>query len=163
MDDQKVVRGIYLGHRPWLLERLQRRLRNHAQAEDLTSEAFVQVVAHPDPGAIKEPRAFLTTIAKRLLFHFWRRQELEQAYLQSVAALPADTLPSAEDVALMLEALARVDRLLDGMTVTAKAAFLHSQVDGMTYIEIARRLEISQMSVRRYVAEGLRRCMAGAG
>jgi len=80
-----------------------------------------------------------------------------------VAALPADTLPSAEDVALMLEALARVDRLLDGMTVTAKAAFLHSQVDGMTYIEIARRLEISQMSVRRYVAEGLRRCMAGAG
>lgn len=77
--------SLYVGYRPWLVDRLRFRLRNHADAEDLASETFLQVATGRDPAQIAEPKAYLSTIARRLLFHFWRRRELEQAYLQWLA------------------------------------------------------------------------------
>jgi len=155
-----LLHHLYAGHQSWLLGRLKRRLGNAADAEDLTAETFVHVVAHPDPSTIVEPKAFLTTIAKRLVFHFWRRRDLEQAYLDSIAGLPEPALPSEEERALLMEALLRIDQALAGMTPVAKQAFLHSQLDGLTYREIAERLDISLMSVRRYVTQGIARCVA---
>jgi DNA-directed RNA polymerase specialized sigma24 family protein len=35
-----------------------------------------------------EPRAYLLTIARRLVFETWRRRDLERAWLAELAALP---------------------------------------------------------------------------
>ena len=40
---------------------------------------------------IIEPRAFLTTVAKRVLFNYYRRQDLERAYLDALAQMPGVT------------------------------------------------------------------------
>jgi RNA polymerase sigma-70 factor (ECF subfamily) len=156
------ARRIYGEHQPWLLQRLQARLQHRQDAEDLTAETFVQLLTQPDLASIREPRAFLTTLARRLLFHFWRRRDLEQAYLDAVRQIGDTHAIGADEQAMLTEALVRIDRALDGLSATARKAFLFSQLDGLTYAQIATRLNISVMTVRRHVARGIACCCAVA-
>jgi len=150
--------AFYTEHQPWLLGRLHQRLRNRADAEDLTSETFVRVVAQTDLAAIGTPRAFLTTIAKRALCDFWRRRDLERAYLDAIAHLPEALAPSPEERALLLESLDGIARALDSLPDKARRAFLMSQLDELTYAEIAARLGVSASMVRKYMVQGWQAC-----
>lgn len=156
-DPMPHVQQLYLGHHAWLLTRLNARLRNLADAQDLASETFLRVVGSRDVTQVQEPRAFLTTIAKRLLFTLWRRRELEQAYLDTLAQRPEDLAPSPEDRALLLETLEHIANALDGLPLKARQAFLLSQLDGLGYQAIADELGISHSTVRRHMADAFGR------
>lgn len=152
------VQTLYTGHHGWLLQRLQARLRNRADAQDLAADTFVCVLGGATPvDTLREPRAFLSTIAKRLLFSHWRRRDLEQACLDALAAQPEPLMPSPEEQALLQETLAHVANALDGLPLAAQQAFLLSQLDGLGYEAIAARLGLSHSTVRRHMAEGFRR------
>lgn len=155
---QNLLHQLFGDHHGWLLDRLRARLGCPSDAADMASETFVQVVALDDPHSIREPRALLTTIAKRLMYASWRRRDLERAYLDALANEPQQYAPSAEQQALAIEALIEIDRLLEGLSSRARAAFLYSQLDGLTYAEIARELGVSAPRVHQYVVQGLRAC-----
>ncbi|MBC2658563.1 sigma-70 family RNA polymerase sigma factor [Pseudomonas sp. MSSRFD41] len=142
----------------WLCASVARALGCHHSAQDIASETFVRVLALPDPSAIREPRALLTTIARRLVYEGWRRQDLERAYLESLALAPAPVHPSPEERALLIEALLAVDQLLNGLSAKAKAAFLYHQLDGLTYAQIGALLGVSTSRVQQYMAEAFKRC-----
>jgi RNA polymerase sigma-70 factor (ECF subfamily) len=129
-------------------------------AEDTAAETFFQVLASRiDLETITHPRAYLSTIAQRLIFKIYRRQHLEAAYLERLAALPAATMPSPEETFLLMEALISLEQALSGLPNPVKKAFLLSQLDGFDYTEIARRLEVSERTVGRYMTQALRHCL----
>lgn len=157
-SDRLLAQALFSDHHPWLLGRLNDRLRNRAQAEDMASETFVKVIGNASLAAIQEPRAFLTTVAKRVLYEFWRRRDLEQAYVAALAHLPASHAPSPEDRALLIESLEGIALALDGLSDKARHAFLLSQLDGLTYQQIADRMGVSHGMVRKYMAQGWHAC-----
>ncbi|SCW68776.1 RNA polymerase sigma-70 factor, ECF subfamily [Pseudomonas sp. NFACC37-1] len=118
----------------------------------------MRVLTTRDPQPVLEPRAFLTTIAKRVLFNHYRRQDLERAYLDTLAQLPEQVAPSEEERAIILQTLTELDQLLDGLPRAVKQAFLLAQVDGLTYNEIARELGISLATVKRHLNKAAMRC-----
>ena len=87
-----------------------------------------------------------------------RRRQLEEAYLERLALLPEPVAPSAEEQLLLIEALVTIDQVLDGLPAVVKATFLFSQLDGMSYVDIAARLQISERTVSRYMKQALRQC-----
>lgn len=152
------IQLLYTGHHQWLQQRLQHRLGNAADAQDMAADTFVCVLTSATPPeAIREPRAFLTTIAKRLLINHWRRRDLERSYLEALGAQPEPLMPSPEELAVLQETLAHVAHALDGLPLPAQQAFVLSQLDGLGYEAIATRLGISHSTVRRHMAEGFRR------
>ena len=159
-NDAALAASLFTGHQGWLLQRLLLRLRNRAEAEDVVSETFVRVLHAGRLSAIREPRAYLTTVAKSILLQQWRRRDIEQAYLDTLAQLPDAVQPSPEERAVLLESLERLSRALDTLSPKARAAFLMSQLDGLTYAEIAEKVGVSASMVRQYMAQGLRCCMA---
>lgn len=108
--------------------------------------------------APREPRAFLVAIAKGLLFDYFRRAALEQAYLTELMLIPEGEQPSPEEQHLILEDLKNIDRLLGKLSSKARAAFLYNRLDGLGHAEIAERLGISVPRVRQYLAQGMRQC-----
>ncbi len=155
---QTVLHSLFGDHHGWLLSRLRARLGCTYDAADMAAEVFAQVVALSEPQAIREPRALLTTIAKRLMYDTWRRRDLERAYLEVLALQPEAFAPSPEAHALAIEALLEIDTLLAGLSSRARTAFLCSQVDGMKYADIAELIGVSTIRVRQYVAKGLKLC-----
>ena len=151
---------LFRQHHGWLLSRLQARVRNRADAQDLAAETFLRVLTGQGDAAIatlREPRAFLTTVARRLLISFWRRRDLEQAWREVSAWSEPALAPSPEERAVLLETLAHVADALDGLPLKAHQTFLLSQVDGLGYQAIADELGLSQSTVRRHMTEGFRR------
>ena len=106
----------------------------------------------------REPRAFLVAIAKGLLFDYFRRAALEQAYLTELMLIPEGEQPSVEEQQLILEDLKAIDRLLGKLSTKARTAFLYNRLDGLGHAEIAEKLGVSVPRVRQYLAQGIRQC-----
>lgn len=150
---------FFSDHHRWLLQHIQRRLRNHADAEDTAADTFCQLlVARVDPDSIEQPRAYLSTIARRLIFDRHRRRKLELAYLERLSTLPEAIAPSPEEQLQLIEALVAIDRALDGLPMVVKATFLYSQLDGLSYVAIAHKLGLSERTVSRYMKQALSQC-----
>lgn len=152
------VEGLYHAHHNWLTGWLRRRLGCPQSAADLAQDTFVKVLLARETPQLIEPRAFLTTIAKRVLSNHYRRQDLERAYYQTLLEMPECVAPSEEERAIILETLVELDRLLDGLPMLVKRAFLLSQMDGLSHGEIATQLGISIATVKRHLNKAALRC-----
>ncbi len=129
-----------------------------SKAEDLSQDTFVRLLGRETFKPPREPRAFLVAIAKGLLFDYFRRAALEQAYLTELMLIPEGEQPSVEEQQLILEDLKTIDRLLGKLSSKARAAFLYNRLDGLGHAEIAERLGVSVPRVRQYLAQGIRQC-----
>ncbi|MBF8746791.1 sigma-70 family RNA polymerase sigma factor [Pseudomonas putida] len=152
--------ALYRDHRGWLETWLRRRLGNVWDAADLSQDTFLRVLASTQPLAdIREPRAYLLTVGKRLLSNFHQRRSLERAYLDALAQLPEQNQPSPEQRWILLETLQALDELLNGLKAPVRKAFLWSQLEGLGYCEIATRLAVSERTVKRYMAQAYEHCL----
>lgn len=156
---QQKVHTLYSNHRSWLQRWLYRKLGNACDAADLVQDTFISVITGGYADDIREPKPFLATIAGRLVAHRWRRNQLETAYLEALAALPVELMPSPEAHVLALEALLEIDRALDGLPTRVKEAFLLAHLEELSYAQIAERLNISTSSVKQYLTRANRQCL----
>jgi len=156
----KEVEALYSSHHGWLRGWLRRALGNPADAADLTHDVFARLLARRQPVHAAEPRAFLSTMARRMVIDHWRRRELEKAWLDTLAAMPESQAPSVESQQIILETLTAIDQVLDSFQPAVRSAFLWNQLEGLSCPEIARRLGVSLTTAERYVAKVLRACYA---
>ena len=152
------IHMLYSDHHGWLHGWLRKKMGCSHRAADLAHDTFVRLLARDEPVAIQEPRAFLTTVAQRVLANHWRREHIERAYLEALAQAPQAFAPSPEERAMLLETLVEIDRLLAGLPPQAKRAFLHAQLDGMGQAEIAAELGISISTVKRHLVRASAQC-----
>lgn len=152
------VEVLYNDHHHWLTGWLRRKLGCPDNAADLAQDTFIRVLSAREAPTLIEPRAFLTTVAKRVLFNFYRRQDLERAYLEALAQMPEHVAPSEEDRAIILQTLLELDQLLDGLPKQVKRAFLLAQLDGLTHAQIGAQLGISIATVKRHLTKAAMRC-----
>ncbi len=152
---------LYLDHHGWLHALLRRKLGCTHTAADLAHDTFLRVLSGRHRlGELREPRAWLRSIARNIVVDHWRRQEIERAYLDSVAALPEAVAPSPEQGQLILEALLQVDAVLRQLPAKVRKAFLLSQLDGLTYAQIAEQLQTSQVTIKRYMRTAFLACLS---
>ena len=158
----QALHSLYSHHHPWLQSWLQRKVGNHCDAADIAHDTFLRLMnRRRDIGGLgKEPRALLTHIARHLLIDHWRRQDVERAYLDAIAHLPAPEAPSPETRWLILEALQNIEAMLSGLPGLTREIFLLAQLDGLKYADIAARLKISQATVKRHMRRGFLACLS---
>lgn len=153
--------SLYASHHGWLRSWLSRRLGNAADAADLAHDTFVRLLARPAPRGFSGPaeaRAYLRTAAQGLCIDLWRRREVEQAWLSTLACQPEAVVPSPEHQAIIVETLMAVGEMLSRLSAKAAKAFLMAQVDGVPYREIAVDLGVSERMVKKYMAQAMLQC-----
>lgn len=153
---------IYVNHYHWLVSKLYKKISCSQRSADLAQDTFISLLSGKNRYAleeIQEPRAYLTTIAQRILYNFYKRQSLEQAYLEALSNSPQDLNLSVDDRLILLETLQQIDAMLDGLPDNIRRAFLLSQLEGMAYSEIASILKVSQRTIKRYMAQAFEQCL----
>lgn len=156
------VAKLYVEHHPWLLGWLRRKLGGADHAADLAHDTFARILgvqARQHQFALKEPRAYLTTVARRLLINHVQRQKLERAWIDALALLPEPQMPSPERQLLVLETLQQLDAMLDSLPSKVREAFLLAQLDGLTYVQVGARLGVTERTVKRYMAQAFEQCI----
>lgn len=149
---------LYRSHHSWLHGWLSRRIGCRESAADLAQDTFMRLLKSRQASPLREPRAYLSSIARGLMIDRYRRRELERAYLESLALLPSQEIPSEEERLLILDSLERIDRLLDLLKPRVREAFLLAQLDGLTCQQIAEKLGVSRSTIERDLAKALQHC-----
>ena len=156
---QQTLAAMYSEHHGWLHGWLRKKLGCSQHAADLAHDAFIRVLMLAEPQHIKEPRAFLATTAGRLLIDSARRRRIEKAYMEALAVQCEDAgMPDPAAIHVALQALERIAEMLAGLPAKAREAFLLSRLDGLTYSEIATRLDVSSSTVKNYISSALVHC-----
>lgn len=158
---QAAISDLYCEHHGWLFGWLRRKLGCAHNAADLVQDTFARILnARESVATLREPRAFLSTTARRLIIDQVRRKHIENAYLQELA-LTAEALEgfqSPEHILSTLEALEHIAFMLEGLHDNVRQAFVLYYLDGLTQSEIARQLGLSDRTVRKYLIQALLHC-----
>jgi len=158
---------LYTEHHGWLKGWLYRRLGCSSQAADLAQDTFLRLLVarrkNNEGAEFERPRAYLATVGRRLVYDHFRRVSLERAYLDALALVPEALAISPEHQLLLRETLLQLDRLLDRLKPVVRTVFLHAQLDGLTYAQIADRLNISERTVRRHMVCAFEACILFEG
>ncbi|MDN7139914.1 sigma-70 family RNA polymerase sigma factor [Pseudomonas sp. JQ170] len=148
---------LYQRHHGWLVGWLRKKLGCPDNAADLTQDTFVKLLGLEHLPALKEPRAFLLVAANRLLINQYHRRRVEDETLRSMAVLMEQTTQQGpEQIVAVRQLLGKVLLLLlEELDEKPRTAFLMARVDGCAYSEIARHLQVSESSVKQYLAKAL--------
>ncbi|AOA58470.1 sigma-70 family RNA polymerase sigma factor [Acinetobacter larvae] len=161
VDKQLWFSQIYQTHQSNLLAWFKHKLQQHHQSEDLSQEVFYRALKSDYHfQLIKEPRAWLMGIAKHVIIDHWRRQHIERLYLEALAQLPEQFYPSVEHELCIRETLYQVHLVLEKIPQRAARVFLLSQLDGLSYKEIAAQLTISEATVKRDMKQAFLACIS---
>ena len=158
---QQELHTLYSDHHGWLHGWLRKKLGCGHSAADVAQDTFLRIIASRDAlFGMREPRAYLTTTARRLLLDRDRRQRIEQAYLAELALLAqnAEANGSPEQILTAVQALEQITAVLEGVAVKARKAFLLHYLDDLPQAEVARQLDVSERMVRKYLVQVLLHC-----
>jgi RNA polymerase sigma-70 factor (ECF subfamily) len=154
------IHTLYVDHHRWLLGFLRRRLGGSDHAADLAHDTFERIIGVDPQPILAQPRAYLTTVAKRLLFRHHRRSVIEAAYLDVLAARGEPCEPSVESRLIVVETLVELCRLIDGLDARTRAIFLLAQLEGLSYPEVARQTGHTLDVVKKAMSKALQRCFS---
>ena len=155
------IDALYSRHHPWLFGWLRKKLSCADEAADIAHDTFVRILASRDAlQAMREPRAYLSTTATRLLIDRCRHRQHEQCYLaeQGFDAENSDGTPSPESTVAAWQTLAAIDAALAGLPPKPREAFLLHYHEGWTHASIASRLGVSTRMVRKYLSQAMNQC-----
>ncbi|MCU1757381.1 MULTISPECIES: sigma-70 family RNA polymerase sigma factor [Pseudomonas] len=157
--DHSALHLLYSEHNGWLKSWLRARLGNASDAADLAQDTFVRLLASRDIEQIREPRTYLSAIARALMIDKFRRRALEQAYCEALALHPEPMDISPEKRLLILETLVAIDSMLDGLGERTRQIFLSVQLEGLSYVATGKRLGVSVTTVKKHVIRAMTHCL----
>ena len=157
--DRSTLHQLYSENNGWLKSWLRARLGNAADASDLAHDTFLRVMTARNQAPIREPRSYLSAIARALLIDKVRRRAIEQAYLQALALRPEPVEVSPEIRLSIIEMLVSVDAMLDELGPRTRDIFLAVQLEGLTYAAVAERFDVSITTVKNHLIRAMTRCL----
>jgi RNA polymerase sigma factor (sigma-70 family) len=140
-----------------LVQFFRRRVRNGADAEDLTQEVFERLARHQNLGVVDQVDGYVFTIATNLL----RDRARKQATHAVDSHIPLHITPerveeiTPERVLLSIEAMDRFLAALAELPDRTRMALLLRRYEGLEFKEIARRLGISVSSAEKHVVRAI--------
>ncbi|WP_430009090.1 sigma-70 family RNA polymerase sigma factor [Methylophaga lonarensis] len=156
--------SVYREHHQWLLSWIMSKVGCDQRAADLMQDTFVRLMLNQQKQKgslmLEQPRAYLRTLANGLVIDHYRRRSLEQAYWEVLNALPEQSAISEEDKHLILETLDQVDQVLESLPARARQAFLMSQIDDLSYKQIAKQMGVSERTIKRDMQLAFVHCLS---
>lgn len=148
------------GLRRWLHERLA---LSAADADDIIQESYARLAELESVDHVREPRAYLFTVARSLVHQHLRRAQV--VAIETVAELDGLGVEapraSPERIVSSRQQLVQAQRLLEGLPGRCREVFRMRRIEGFSQREVAARLRISQSTVEKHMIRALRLLMAG--
>jgi RNA polymerase sigma factor (sigma-70 family) len=158
---QAFVTDIATKHGRRLRRYLVARLRNAADASDLVQEVFLRLLRIERHESIRNPEAYVMTIAAHVLHQHTLRGATAHESLSAMDVLVDLQTAIESDPVARLDAQSRLeelDRALERLPPNVHATFVLHRRDGMTLEEIAKILGVSRPMVKKYLAKAVLKC-----
>jgi RNA polymerase sigma-70 factor (ECF subfamily) len=150
--------------RPALMAFFLRRVRDHAEAEDLTQEVFSRLSAHPDK-VMRSGSAYLFQVAANLLRDRARRQQVRRNYRETLGQIDGDAVELIDPfrVTAARSSIAALRAALDELDPTTSAIFVLYRLEYMSKDVIAEGFGITIRTVEKHLTKAMAQLTARLG
>ncbi|WP_312166088.1 RNA polymerase sigma factor [Phenylobacterium sp.] len=146
-----------LPHEPALRGWLSRRSAGLA-VDDVIQETYAILAARESIEDIRHPRAYLFQVARSVVAHQVRRSRVVS--IQAAEDLDslgvADEGPTPEQLAIDRDELRHLAQAIAAMPAQTRQAFTLRRVHDLSQREIAARMRLSENTVEKHIARGLK-------
>jgi RNA polymerase sigma factor (sigma-70 family) len=154
--------AVYLRQWSQLRTLLKRNVGSHELADDAMQETWLRLARmEAQPAGVQDRQAYILRLALNVAIDLIRRERRhtsrcvsDEALLQTIA----DACPSPEVFTVDRDQLRQLAAALTKLPAKPCAALLMSRCDGLTHAEIARKLNVSERAVAKYLVTALRHC-----
>lgn len=160
-DQRSFVAGVASQYGRRLTRFLAARLRNAGDAPDLAQEVYLRLLRMDQHELIRNPEAYLFTVASHLLNEHTLRQTAAPIVVDigeifgELHTVPDDDPSESADRQQRIQAL---ERAMEKLAPKAQAALMLHRRDGYTLEEIGTKLGVSRAMVKKYLARALGYC-----
>jgi RNA polymerase sigma factor (sigma-70 family) len=156
-----LVERLFAEHGGALQAFLFRRVRKHPDAAELAQEVYVRMLRVPEMESVRNPEAYLYTVASNLAKEHARHQRRDGDVVDVDDPLVQEQLAELPSYAGQLDAQERIKRLrevLHQLSPKCQAAVVLQYWHGLSYDEIGQRLGVSTNMVKKYLSQALVHC-----
>ena len=158
-DARSCVVRLYEEWGSMLEARLYRLTGNHADAIELAQETYFRMLKIKDIEAIRDPRAYMFTVAAHLAAEHATKQGLAWATLDISDPALEPELAQDPDIAGQIDAAelaAREAAALAELPARVRATYCLAHKHGLSYEEIARHHGVSKDTVKQDLKRAIR-------
>ena len=156
-----LVEKLFTEHYASLLVFFSRRVRESSEAPDLAQEVYLRMLRVRDVEAIRNPEGYLFTVATNLAKEHAALDRLRASAIgvdEAGVDASLQTLPAYEKELDGMRRTYRLHTVLAQLSPKCRAAVVLQYGQGLTYREIALRLNVSPNMVKKYLAQALMHC-----
>lgn len=146
--------------RPALLAFFLRRVRDHAEAEDLTQDVFMRLTSL-DPAEMQSADAYVFRVAANLLADRSRRAKVRRRYAEEQLALEGTGLDPLDPgrIAAGRRSLAVLAERLKDLPEKTRTMFVLYRVENMNKRAVAEAFGVSISTVEKHVGRAMAHLM----
>jgi RNA polymerase sigma-70 factor (ECF subfamily) len=157
-----LVQLVFDRYRGGLQRFLMRRLDQAQDAQDLAQEVYLRLLRVDSADLIRKPESYVYRIAAHVVYEFRLREEREKAcmtinsdVLQQLSEHVEDG--SIHDLSREASTERDLEKALRRLPPLEQAIVLLQKRDGLSYAEVAEKLELSVHTVKKYLFRALLR------
>jgi RNA polymerase sigma factor (sigma-70 family) len=155
--DDRLIDRLFRSESPRLARFIRRSLADREDVHDLVQETFANFVAARPRSILRSPEAYLTTIARRLLWgrarHGAKREGLRTISLDEAPEL--SVVPEQEWMMDASDTIRRYEQALSELPTRSREIFRLSRQEELSYQEIAERLGMTTRGVKYHMRKAL--------
>lgn len=166
VDPKSVIDWLYAQYASRVRGFLYSRVRRREVADELAQEVFMRLLRGADLSTIRNPEAYLITVAGNLAAEYALKERRERNALNIDDPEVQDKLSSLTDYADELDTKERIRlcrQALSQLSAKCQDVVVLRNRYGLGYEEIAQRLEISPNMVKKYLSQALAHCRLRRG
>lgn len=150
-----------LPNEPALRAYLHRRFPMLPDHDDLVQETYARMLREKAAGRLTHERAFLFTAARNAAIDLFRRRRTTPHESLDETDAPLAVLEETPGVVESLDREQKLESLLEAIVALperCRQVMMLRHLDGLSYKEIAARLEISPETVKVHMIKGVKDC-----
>lgn len=140
---------------------LRHRGRSPEDTEDLVQDAFLRLQSYCHAAEVHEREAFLVRTALNLEIDQQRKERYRLFAREALEELPLlDESPAPDEVVEVQQRLHRMAQALGAVSQRTRQMYWMNRIEGYSYTQIAKKLNISVSAVEKHMTRALASLMA---
>ena len=162
MSVDSTIHNAYMAARNGIAKMLSR-IVSPKEVDDILQDTYVRLCQVKDTSHIREPRSFLYKTARNLAYDHLKRADVRliDDAIEAIDELDSQQNDLEDETTRQMASQQEFAHFCDAVRLLppqCRRAFVLKKVYGHTQKDIASELGISEKTVEKHIAEGIKRC-----
>ena len=132
-------------------------LKSETEAEEIVQDVFLSVwIAKARLGNINHPEGYLFTIVYNTIYTHLKKASRDKMLLNTIIRHLTDTQNATEEIIAGNETRNVISQAINELSPQQRTVYQLSKQEGLSYEDIADRMNISRNTVRNHLAEAMK-------